>query len=473
MKRESRWWTILVCLAMAGTSLAQVTNQRETTITMERYRPQFHFTSDRNWLNDPNGCVYYEGEYHLCFQHNPKATEWGNMTWGHALSPDLVHWQQLPDAIAPYGEGTIFSGTAVVDAANTSGFQEGEWKPLVALFTHTTKAAGQALAYSTDKGRTWKLSNEGRHVVPNQGLDAGERDPKVLWHAPTRKWVMVLWVKLGTARIFTSDNLKTWEHASDFEAPGFFECPDLFELAVDGNPKDRRWVIHDAAFSYWIGSFDGRSFKAAAGPYRGDVGSGFYAAQSWNNVPDRVVQIAWMRGGNYPGMPFNQQMSFPCELELRTTSEGVRLCRWPVKEISTLYAETVTIRDKTLKPGDNPLSGVKGELFDVEMTIVPGKCQEFGLRLHDQAVVWADGKLSCMGAAAPLPPVDGKVRLRLLVDRTSLEVFGNGGEVSISSCMLPKELTTEPDLYAKGGAARIEKIVVRKLRAARKPGAGK
>lgn len=455
----------LLCPLLAVVSAAQAGKEKETTSVMERYRPQFHFTAEKNWLNDPNGCVFYDGEYHLFFQHNPDGNEWGNMTWGHAVSTDLLRWQQLPHAIRPYGGGTIFSGTAVVDAANSAGLQEGQWKTLVALFTHTTKASGQALAHSNDKGRTWKLYDEGRHVVPNQGLDPCERDPKVFWHEPTRRWVMALWVKLGTVRFFTSQDLKKWEHTSDFEAEGFFECPDLFESAVDGNAGDRRWVIYDANFNYWIGSFDGRAFKASAGPFRGDVGPNFYAAQSWNNVPDRTIQVGWMRNGRYPGMPFNQQMSFPCELNLRTTIEGVRLCRWPVKEIESLYAETVALKDAALKPGENPLKDVAGELFDIQLGIEPRTATEFGLRVHGKSVAWSDGRLSCMGGAAALPAAGGRVNVRVLVDRTTIEVYGGRGEVSISSCVVPDDpLSAALELYAAGGEARILEATVRRLR---------
>lgn len=437
----------------------------DTTPPFERYRPQFHFTAQRNWINDPNGCVFHDGEHHLFFQHNPFGNEWGNMTWGHAVSRDLLHWQQLPNAIEPYGGGTIFSGSAVVDAANTAGFAQHREKPLIAFFTHATKPSGQAMAVSLDKGRTFTLYEGGKHVVPNQGLDECERDPKVFWHRPTGKWVMVLWVKRGVMRFFTSGNLKDWEFASDFESPELFECPDLFEANVDGNPESRRWILYDAAFNYWIGSFDGRSFTPEAGPYRGDYGANFYAAQTWNNLPDRVVQIAWMRDGKYPGMPFNQQMSFPCELQLRTTSDGLRLCRWPVKEIESLHGELIQFSSVTVGPELDQRPGAHHDLFDIEMAVLPGSATEFGLRFHEFAVTWSNNEVSCAGSTAPLAVKDGKIALRLLLDRTSVEVFGNGGEVSITSCILPKNETTDVEPYAKGGNVQIN-LAVRKLRSA-------
>ena len=186
----------------------------------EKYRPQFHFTARRNWLNDPNGCVFHDGIYDLFFQHNPAGVEWGNMTWGHAVSADLVHWTQREHAIRPYDGGTIYSGSAVVDAGNDSGLGVGSTPPLVAVFTHAKKPFEQALAFSNDHGATWKLYENGRHVVPNQGLDEAERDPKIFRHEPSGKWIMVLWVRMGQVRFFTSDDLLHWAHVSDFLTEG-------------------------------------------------------------------------------------------------------------------------------------------------------------------------------------------------------------------------------------------------------------
>ena len=229
------WTTSLPALEKTHRSTQGDGRVPQQTAYTERYRPQFHFTARRNWLNDPNGCVFYDGEYHLFFQHNPSGLDWGNMTWGHAVSTDLVHWRQLSHALLPYGDGTIFSGSAVVDSKNLSGLGHGQEGLLVAAFTHARKPFGQAIAFSHDRGRTWERYADGEHVVPNQGLDDGERDPKVLWHEPSRKWVMVLWVQRNRARFFTSSDLRQWRHASDVVAQGFYECPDLFELPVDGD----------------------------------------------------------------------------------------------------------------------------------------------------------------------------------------------------------------------------------------------
>ena len=438
---------------------------QETTYT-ERYRPQFHFTARANWLNDPNGCVFHDGEYHLFFQHNPDGLNWGNMTWGHAVSADLVHWRQLPHALLPYDNGTIFSGSAVVDATNLSGLGQGPKGPLVAAFTHARNPFGQAIAFSNDHGRTWNLYADGKHVVPNQGLDTGERDPKIFWHDPSRKWVMVLWVQKNRVRFFASSDLKQWKHAGDFVGQGLYECPDLFELPVDGAEQNTRWVLHDAAFNYWIGSFDGTMFIPEAGPMQGDFGGNFYAAQTWNNTGRRVVQIAWMRGGQYPGMPFNQQMSFPCELALRTTPAGVRLCRTPVAEIEGLYLEGHELCDQRLNPGQDLCAGPRGDLFDIQAEIELRPGASFGIHLHDQAITCSGNQVACLGRTAPLAAVNGLVSLRLLVDRTSIELFANGGQVCMSSCFLPVHKDTSLQFHAENGTIRIRSLLIHRLSSA-------
>jgi sucrose-6-phosphate hydrolase SacC (GH32 family) len=432
----------------------------------ETYRPQFHFTARRGWLNDPNGLVFHRGEFPLCFQHNPDGTEWGNMTWGHAVSPDLVHWRELEPAIRPYDGGTVFSGSAVVDSGNTSGLGEGAEEPLVALFTHAREPFGQALAYSNDRGRTWQLHDRGRRVLDNLGRDGGERDPRVFRHEPTGQWVMVLWAGKDTAGLFTSPDLTHWTHASWFTAPGFYECPDLFELPVEGEPAASRWILHDASFTYWVGGFDGRRFTPEAGPIRGEYGRNFYAAQTWNNLPGRRVQIAWMRGGAYPAMPFNQQMSFPCKLTLRRTPDGLRLCRVPVAELGRLGERMLFENRLTLRPGSNPLARLEGDCFDIRLEAEAGSASVVGLRVHGQDIRFEPrrGVLSAAGATAPLRPGGPAVELRLLVDRTSIEVFADRGAVSMSSCFLPPAATTGLALYAEGGEARIRAASVRPIR---------
>ena len=431
-----------------------------TEVYNEKYRPQIHFSAKKNWLNDPNGCVFYDGEYHLFFQHNPEGIEWGNMTWGHAVSRDLVHWQQLSHALYPDRHGDCFSGSAVIDWNNTAGFQSGNEKTMVAIYTSHGESEQQSIAYSNDRGRTWE-KYAGNPVLPDP-----DRDPKVLWHEPTRKWVMCLFSKSGIS-FYSSPDLKQWTFLSNIE--GFYECPDMFELPVDGDSGNTRWVLHGAAASkYYVGTFNGRQFIPEMKDLICDYGNTFYAAQSFSDIPKadgRRIQIAWMNGGKYPGMPFNQQMSFPCVLELRTLADGIRLCRTPVEEIESVYAETFTLKDAALDvTGRNPLAELSGDLFDIDMVLEPGQASEVGLRMHGQTIAYTANKVTCLGQSAPLAPVSGAVRLRVLVDRTSLEVFGSNGEVSMTSCFLPENQTTGLILYTKGATARIQSLTIHKLR---------
>ena len=453
----------------------------------QKHRPQFHFTSRKNWLNDPNGMVYYDGEYHLLFQHNPMGNKWGNMTWGHAVSKDMLRWEQLPHAILPYGGGTIFSGTGAVDHNNTLGKQKGDVKTLIASYTLALKGPFyQALAYSTDKGRTFELLNEGKAVVPNQGIERGERDPKVFWHEASKKWVMILWVKKaitdkdrrgrnkqrykdmpngpGKVRFFTSDNLTDWEVASDFDRDWVFECMDFVHLPVDpsssknyagtspsssknyagtsGDLNNKKWLLFDASFDYEIGEFDGTTFTTDKKVGRGDFGPNYYAAQTFNNSPDgRTVVIGWMRGSDFDkvGMPFNEQMSFPTTMELRTTQDGIKLFRWPIQEIESLYNRKHAFTNRPVAELADELNGIEAELIDASIEFDPEETGTIEWNLRGLKVSYDADKQQFLYAGVPLaaPTVNGKVKLRVLVDRGSIELFANDGAAVATHFALP------------------------------------
>ena len=448
----------------------------------QKYRPQFHFTAKKFWHNDPNGMVYYKGEYHLFLQHNPSGIGWGNMTWAHAISKDMVHWKQIQHAIHPYDGGTIFSGSAAVDWKNTSGFgKKGKnaEKPIVACYSHARQPFTQHIAYSIDRGRTW-TRYKGNPVVPNQGLTGDERDPKIFWHEPTKKWIMVLYVKSRVARIFNSDDLKKWVKVSDIIGRRFHECPDMFELPVDGNKSKMKWVLYDGGFTYSIGSFDGKAYKIEETPGRGDLGANFYAAQTFNDTPDgRITQIGWMKKSNFPdkGMPFNQQMSFPCVLTLRNTDEGIRIYRWPVKEIESIYKKTHNLKKTSLKPGDNPLKAINAELLDIYADITMGSAKRVVFDLRGSRVIYDGSSLTArprlLAATAPsmqhvkgkgaITPEKGRITVRILVDRGSIEVFGNEGRVSITCYALHEPENLDIALTLDGGEAVVNKLVVNEL----------
>ena len=454
-------------------------------------RPQFHFTSRRNWLNDPNGMVFDGEKYHLFFQHNPKGTPWGNMTWGHAVGTDMVHWQQLDHALMPYEiegrKGTIFSGTAVVDHNNSLGVQVGQRKTLVAFFTYANNEPFyQAMAYSTDGGAKWTYHDEGRAVVPNQGLDKGERDPKVFWHEPSQQWVMVLWVQLkpGKVRFFNSKNLKDWTVASDLDRDWAFECMDVFFAPVDGDASKTKCVIYDASFDYEIGTFDGKTFTSETGPQKQGHGN-FYAAQSFNSMPgQRTVQIGWMNGGpnsaTQYGVPFNQQMAFPCDLTVHTTKDGLRLRVWPIKEIDSLVRETEVIENVKLAEGVNALASLpKLDLLDLAIDFEPGTATQVVFDLPGITVsydvakkafihrsVEKDGKPKDMTTLDKVQTRDGRISVRFLVDRLSLETYAFGGESFSAHYFNPAVAPAQQSIHAVGGEARIAKLTVRQLKSA-------
>jgi sucrose-6-phosphate hydrolase SacC (GH32 family) len=413
----------------------------------EKFRPQFHFTAQRGWLNDPNGLVYYKGDYHLFFQHNPFGNEWGNMTWGHAVSQDLVHWQQWPDAIKPDRLGTIFSGSAVVDRDNTSGLRSGTESPIVCIYTSAGKPFTQSLAYSNDRGRTWtKYAHN-----PVLAHVAGEnRDPKVVWHAPSKTWIMALYLAGDDYGLFASPDLKQWARIDTVTLGQ--ECPDFFPMPLDGKKQDLRWVLTSAGCRYLVGRFDGRKFTAETRPLDSPFG---YAVQTYSDIPPedgRRIQIGWLRGGSYPGMPFNQQMTFPCELTLRSTPGGPRLFRMPVKEIELLRARTHTWSDVPLRGSENPLAALKHDLYDIEAEIAPGSARDVGFHVF--------------GSRVKTMVINGRIKLRMLVDRTSVECFLGDGQESHAVCCLPAAGSPLLELFAKGGEARVVSLVVHELRSA-------
>ncbi|MCY3020721.1 MAG: glycoside hydrolase family 32 protein [Planctomycetota bacterium] len=469
-KRTGGWGHINVDHILQSTTKKQTPEEEINVAELynETYRPQFHFTARKNWLNDPNGLVFYKGEYHLFFQHNPTGIDWGNMTWGHAVSPDLIHWEQLRNAIEPDKLGTIFSGSAVVDWNNTTGFQKGDEKTIVAIYTAAGNPFTQCIAYSNDCGRTFAKYDK-NPVLPH--IVGGNRDPKVVWYAPGKVWVMALFKDKDIFAFFSSPDLKTWTQLQDMAVPGCGECPDFFEMPVDGDKNNRKWVWTAANGHYLIGTFDGKTFTKESGPHVADHGKNYYAVQTYSDIPEedgRRIQIAWMNGGKYPRMPFNQQMSFPCEMKLRTLPEGLRICRTPVKEIEALRAKEHKWNDATLKPGDNPLADISGDLFDVRAEFELGDATEFGFRARGQAVTYSvkDKKLSCLGRSAELAPIANRIKLQILLDRTTIEAFGNDGKVSMTSCFVPKVKDKSMEAFAVGGSVKIVSLSVYELKSA-------
>ncbi len=419
-----------------------------STFYKETYRPQFHFTSRRGWLNDPNGCIWHDGLYHLYYQHNPFEREWENMTWGHATSPDLLHWTEHAPVLHPDSLGTMFSGSAVFDADNTSGFGTKKTPPLVFAYTADRsdsldggmtlhKYEGNPVIDSHDKWQShdtrdprlfkWtaspKSSPKGKDLespLPFRGGEGGEA------------WVLVLNERNGHS-IYTSDNLRDWTYQS--HVSGFWECPDLFPLAVDGNPEDVRWVMLGASNTYMIGRFDGKTFTPESGKHRFSTGA-IYAAQTFNNVPDgRRIQIGWANI-DHPGMPFRGQMLLPTELTLRTTKDGIRLVSMPISEVASLL-KPLYASDKTLsaQEANAALQRVNSSLaVHLRATLNLTYATSAGLKLDGQTLVDYDLNRNTLNGQfySPQDPTSLALTMDVYIDRTSVEVFIDDGLYSYS-----------------------------------------
>ena len=401
----------------------------------EKNRPQFHFTTRRGWINDPNGLIYYEGEYHLFYQHNPFERDWENMHWGHAVSKDLIHWTELPDALYPDHLGTMFSGSAVIDYDNTAGFNKGKTLAMVAAFTAASSDRQvQGIAYSLDKGRTFTKYDKNPVINSKEKWNSQDtRDPKVFWYAPSKHWVLVLNERDGHS-IYTSSNLKAWKYES--HVTGFWECPELFELPVDGDKNHTKWVMYGATGTYMLGSFDGKVFTPEAGKYCYATGS-IYAAQTFTNIPasdGRRIQIGWGRI-SHPGMPFNGMMMLPTELTLRTTKDGIRLVNVPVKEVESLCKPLRSWKSLSSDEANRHLK----EFYDadclrIKTTIKLSHATDAGFNLFGQRMIGYDMNSNTLNGRfySPQDPTSMELSADIYIDRTSIEVFIDGGLYSYS-----------------------------------------
>ncbi|MYQ75791.1 MULTISPECIES: glycoside hydrolase family 32 protein [unclassified Streptomyces] len=469
-------------LSASPASAGEVWNYPEfpyqpTTYT-EAYRGQFHFSSQQGWMNDPNGLVYANGEYHFFYQHNPHGLAWDTMHWGHATSKDLVHWTQKPIALEPdVHPGTLFSGGGVVDKDNTSGLKTGADDPIV-VFANTD---GVSVYYSNDNGKTFQAYDKGRKRIT---IPVQSRDPKVAWDAAHKQWVMVVWSENDAdnhgngVEIYTSPNLLDWTHSSRYSAEWLFECPDLFQVPVDGDPNRKKWVLTTASGKYVVGDFDGTGFHADnPTPQPMDFGTAyaggtFYAAETFQNAPDgRVVQMAW-QGGNV-GTTWTGNATFPAQLGLISTPEGLRITRTPVDELSSLASGGKTWKKQNVKEGGaNPFKGVRADTYELSATVDVSKstARKIAFGLHVRSDNSADRTVVYDKAAGTLDghPVgleNGKLKLRLLVDRGQLEVFADGGTYSLSDNV---NFDSGADsqgirLYAEGGTAKLDSAVFRRL----------
>jgi fructan beta-fructosidase len=469
------------------------------------WRPQYHFTPPRNFMNDPNGTVFYKGEYHLFYQYNPEGNVWGHMSWGHAVSVDMVHWKNLPVALHEVpGKYMVYSGSAVVDWNNSSGLCKStdlhDKSCLVAIYTAAYKdRQKQHIAFSNDRGRTW--SNYSGNPVAD--LDAPDfRDPNVFWFAPQRKWVMVaVLADERTLVILDSPDLKHWTKRSTFgpvgDKEGQWECPDLLELPVDGT-SENKWVLiinrnpgapaGGTGVRYLTGGFDGMKFTSEvpdAPALWADWGKDFYATNTWNDMPrsdGRRPWIGWFSNWQYantePTVLWRGGQSVPRTLALRRYADGLRLVQTPVVELQSLRHKKFQAVNLSVTEVNEKIrqAGVKGEVYELEVELEPGKADEIGIRLRkgqgaetmvgldvEHHEVFVDrthsGEVSFSkdfpGRFSAKLEKSTSIKLHVFVDRSSVEVFANDGERVLSNRIYPPPGSDEIELYIKGSGERV------------------
>lgn len=404
-------------------------------------RPRFHFAAKRGWLNDPNGMVYHDGKYHLYFQHNPFGSEWGNMHWGHAVSTDLLNWTELPIAIAPPKHGDwAFSGSAMVDTENRSGWGTKENPPIVAAWTSTGR--GECISYSTDGGMTFK-EYEGNPVVKHQG-----RDPRILWHEPSKQFAMAVYDESEGKQwiaFYNSPDLKKWTFASKIE--GYFECPELFPIAVERSHKTK-WVLYAADGEYVLGDFDGKQFKPEGKKQKLWYGN-FYASQTFSDTPysqralgPRRIQIGWARGIDSKRETFNQQMNVPVELWLREVKGELKIVAEPVQELLNNGGSMQKLSLVKLKDSEEVVGSISSiaSYISVDLINLGGDEVVLNIAGNQVRISNVDQTIQCNAIKAPIRKV-AAIDLRVVLDAHSIELFTLRGEVAIAA---PRNLPAKP-----------------------------
>ncbi|WP_332631828.1 GH32 C-terminal domain-containing protein [Halalkalibacter flavus] len=488
----------------------------------EDYRPQFHFTPEKNWMNDPNGMVYLDGEYHLFYQHNPTEKVWGSMYWGHAISKDLVNWEHQPIALFPDENGFIWSGSVVVDYDNTSGFQTGKTPPLIAVFSYELGNENQTvgIAYSNDKGRTWEkyegnpIINMPEETKVSNGGDGVFRDPKVFWYEEEEKWIFVI----ATGKqvdFYSSKNLKEWKKEGRFETPevngdlGIWECTDLINLPVDttgdGLHDSTKWVLITSvangptggqSMGYFIGDFDGTEFIPDKENIKWlNYGADMYAGVTWSNTPNnRPILLSWMStpqyAGDTPTDPWRSAMTIPRELKLKQSNNEMMLTQTPVEELEDLRDKNQSWSNELTSSSNELLSSVEGDSLEIiaEIDMTQTTADEIGFKVRK-----GDGEYTSIGVnrkkeisfvdrtnsgivdfhsdfaakhTAPYNFEDEIIKLHILIDRSSVEVFLNDGEIVFTEQIFPNRNSKGVELFGDEGDIYITNLEIFQLNSA-------
>jgi fructan beta-fructosidase len=441
----------------------------------EPYRPQYHFSPPQNFMNDANGMVFFQGEYHLFYQHNPEGNAWGHMSWGHAVSPDMVHWQNLPIAIPEHKEFMIFSGSSVVDQKNASGLC-GKEACLVAMYTaHKEGWQRQNIAYSLDRGRTWK-DYEADPVIDEKKPDF--RDPKVFWYEPQKKWVLVtVFADERLARFYESRDLKHWKFLSQFgpagTTEGQWECPDLVELPVQGT-RQTKWVLiisrnpgapqGGTGVQYFVGHFDGTNFTNETPDTQKmwvDYGKDFYATQRFANLPasdHRIIWMGWLGNWKYanqePTSPWRGIQSIPREMFLLKCAEGFCLSQRPIREVESIRGQVHPFelsKSLSLPTASFELEAQLSSDHEQQIVITDANGKSIILGFDPAAKqVYIDRTNSAEAGFSPDFPgkhagaitAGHKLKLHVFVDQTTIELFANDGERVLSDRVYLKSPVT-------------------------------
>lgn len=476
--------------------------QTANSIKDEVYRPLIHFTPKAHWMNDPNGMVYHKGVYHLFYQYHPYSSIWGPMHWGHATSKDMINWKHEPIAIYPDSLGTIFSGSAVVDKNNTSGFGKNGQAPLVAIFTQHNmdgEKAGkndfqnQSIAYSNDDGKTW-TKYTGNPVLKNPGI-VDFRDPKVMWYEPQKKWIMTLATK-DRITFYSSSNLKSWIKESEFGATvgahgGVWECPDLFTL--DDNGK-KVWVLivsinpggpnKGSATQYFIGDFDGNKFTPLTTDVKWiDYGPDNYAGITWSNTGDRKIFLGWMSNWLYgnvvPTETWRSAMTFPREIQLKHVGNEILVASQPLAELSKIQSKPITISNVKIDNSIDMAARIGKVKFPCRINLKMDEVKDFSLVLSndkgEELIIGYDKKQNqyfidrtksgktnfqkefAARSVAPRLTDNSKMSITLLIDVSSVELFADDGLTAMTAIFFPNKP------YSQVHIQSAENAVVKKI----------
>ena len=493
MKKYNLYFSLIGLIICVNSSIAQNIKQDSG----EQYRPQIHFTPERHWVNDPNGMVFHNGTYHLFFQHSPTASIWSDISWGHATSKDLVHWKREPIAIYPDSLGLIFSGSAVVDKNNSSGFGKNGVVPLVAMYTsHDMKkekagaidVENQSIAYSLDEGKTW-IKYHGNPTLKNPGV-RDFRDPKIIWHEETKKWIVAIAAQ-DQISFYASADLKNWTKLSDFGKTlgahtGVWECPDLFPLQYNGQTH---WVLlvninpggpnKGSATQYFIGDFDGKNFKCDFNQTKWvDYGPDDYAGVTWSNTGNRKFFIGWMSNWAYANMvpteKFRNGFTLPRELGLTKILNDFYLNSFPIKELKSIEKQSKKFNQISMNENFD-LTRMTGKIntpskFDFVFT----KHNNFTIVLYnnmnEKVIIGFDKEknvffLDRKNAGktefekdfarvnfAPRFSNQEEVSMTIYLDKASIEIFADHGLSVLTSVVFPNENFSKINLLSSKGA---------------------